>query len=71
MIDRPLPYDLTPEDRRVRAKWARGVAIVYGAALLVLVAAIAVQRLVAPPTTEVETTVATVPVNAPSPIGPN
>ena len=71
MIDRHFLYDLTPEDRRIRAKWARGVAIVYGSALLLLVAAIAAQRMVAAPTEATETTVATAPAKSAPPIGRN
>jgi hypothetical protein len=70
MIDRHhFHYNLTPEDRRIRAKWARGIAVVYGTALLLLVVAIATQQMLAEPTTE--TTVATAPVKAASPIGRN
>ncbi len=44
MIHRSLSYDLTSEDRVTRAKWARGVAIVYGTILLLLVTFIAAHR---------------------------
>lgn len=44
MIHRSLPYDPTPEHRLTRAKWARGVAIVYGTILLLLVTFIAAHR---------------------------
>jgi hypothetical protein len=52
MIDSRLPCDLTPEDRDVRAKWARGVAIVYGTALLLIVGLIETQRMLVAPTFE-------------------
>jgi hypothetical protein len=50
MIHRSLPYDPTPEDRLTHAKWARGFAIIYGSALLLLVAFLAAQRMFAEPT---------------------
>ena len=34
MVDFIPPHDPTPEDRLACARWARGVAIVYGSALL-------------------------------------
>jgi hypothetical protein len=49
MIRRSLPYHLKPEDRLTRAKWARGVVIVYASALLLL-ALIISQRVVTEPT---------------------
>ena len=36
MIHRSLSYEPTPEHRLSRAKWARGVAVVYGTILLLL-----------------------------------
>jgi hypothetical protein len=36
MVHRSLPYNATNEHRTTRAKWARGVAIVYGTILLLL-----------------------------------
>jgi hypothetical protein len=69
MIDHHLPYELTPEDKRVRAKWARGVAIVYGSLLLLLVTLIAAQQFSAEPDTE--TAVATAPAKAVSRVGRN
>jgi len=38
MIDRSPLHDPTPEDRLTRAKWARGVGIIYGTILLLLLA---------------------------------
>jgi len=49
MIHRSPPYDLTSEDRLTRAKWARGVAIVYGTILLLLVTFIAAHRYLSEP----------------------
>jgi hypothetical protein len=49
MIRRSLLYDLTPEDRRTRAKWARGVAIVYGSVLVLLLAFIITKRVIVEP----------------------
>jgi hypothetical protein len=69
MIDHRLPRDLTPEDRAVRAKWTQGVAIVYGAALLLVVGLIATQRMFAAPTPE--TAVATAPAKPAPPVGRN
>jgi hypothetical protein len=69
MIDRRLSYNLTPEDRAVRAKWARGVAIVYGAALLLIVGLIATQRMLIAPA--FESAVATAPAKSAPPIGQN
>jgi len=45
MIHRSLSYDPTTEHRLTRAKWARGVAIVYGTILLLLVTLMAAHRL--------------------------
>jgi hypothetical protein len=45
MIDWSSLPDPTPEDRLTRAKWARGVAIVYGSALLLLVAFVTAQHI--------------------------
>ena len=36
MIDSSLSHDPTSEDRLLRAKWVRGIAIVYGSVLLLL-----------------------------------
>jgi hypothetical protein len=47
MIRKPLPYDLTPEDRLTRAKWVRGVGIFYGCAALLLFGFLASQRILA------------------------
>jgi hypothetical protein len=44
MILRPLHYDLTPEDRLTRARWARGVVIFYSCVALLIFAAIAIVR---------------------------
>ena len=51
MTHRRLPYEPTPEDRLTLAKWKRGTTIVYGCALLLLVAWIATPRILAEPTT--------------------
>jgi hypothetical protein len=69
MIERRLSCDLTPEDRAVRAKWARGVAIVYGTALLLVVGLIATQRMFAAPTSEIA--VATAPAKPAASVGRN
>jgi hypothetical protein len=70
MIDwHHLHYVLTPEDRRIRAKWARGVAIVYGSALLLLVALAGAQRIIAEPSSE--TPVATAHAKGVSPSAQN
>jgi flagellin-like protein len=44
MIHRSLSYDPTPEHRLTRAKWARGVSIIYGTILLLLLTFIAAHR---------------------------
>lgn len=49
MIHRSLPYNPTPEDRLTRAKWARGVALFYGFALLLLLTFVAAHRIVSEP----------------------
>jgi hypothetical protein len=49
MIHRSFPYEPSPEDRLTRAKWARGIGILYGSALLLLVAFIVAHRFVAEP----------------------
>jgi hypothetical protein len=51
MTHRSLPCQPTPEDRLTFAKWKRGTAIIYGCALLPLVAWIATPRILAEPTT--------------------
>jgi len=45
MIDSAPLHEPTPEDRRVRYKWARRLAIAYGTALLLLVALVAAHRM--------------------------
>jgi hypothetical protein len=50
MIERFPLEDLTPDDRRMRAKWACRLAVAYGAALLLLVAFVAASRMIAGPT---------------------
>jgi hypothetical protein len=69
MIDRRLLRDLTPEDRAVRAKWARGVAIIYGTALLLTVGLIATQRTLVAPKPEIAA--ATAPAKRAPPVGRN
>jgi hypothetical protein len=69
MIDLRLLRNLTPEDRAVRVKWARGVAIVYGTALLLVVGLISAQRMLAAPTAE--TAIATAPAKSAPPVGRN
>jgi hypothetical protein len=49
MIRKPLPYELTPEDRLTRAKWIRGVGIFYGCAALLLSGFMATQSILAEP----------------------
>jgi len=49
MIHRSLSYDPTPEHRLTHAKWARGVAIVYGAILLLLLTFVAVHHSLSQP----------------------
>ena len=64
-MHRTLLSILTPEDRATYAKWMRVVAAVYCAVLLLLVAVITTQSIVAEPTTE--TTVATASAKTASP----
>jgi hypothetical protein len=49
MIHRSLPYELTPEDRLTRAKWARGVGIIYGTILLLLLTIAMAYRILTEP----------------------
>jgi hypothetical protein len=51
MIHRHFPYEASSEDRLTLAKWKRGFAIVYGCALLLLVAWIAIPRILVGPMT--------------------
>ena len=51
MTHRHFPYEPSPEDRLTLAKWKRGVAIVYGCALLLLVAWIAIPQILVGPVT--------------------
>jgi ferric-dicitrate binding protein FerR (iron transport regulator) len=44
MIDAAPLHEPTPEDRLVRDRWARRLAIAYGMALLLLVALVAAHR---------------------------
>ena len=44
MIHRSLPYEPTAEHRLTRAKWERGVAIVYGTILPLLLTFVAGHR---------------------------
>jgi hypothetical protein len=63
MIDwQHLPDTLTPEDRRLRARWACAVGAVYLAALVLLIAAATAQHMLTGPTPD--TTVATAPAKA-------
>jgi len=50
MGHRHFPYEASFEDRLTLAKWKRGTAIVYGCALLLLVAYVAIPRILAGPT---------------------
>jgi len=50
MGHRHFPYEASSEDRLTLAKWKRGTAIVYGCALLLLVAYVAIPRILAGPT---------------------
>jgi len=47
MTDHFPPHDTTREDLLIQTKWARRLAVVYGAALLVLVAFVAASRMLA------------------------
>jgi hypothetical protein len=51
MTHRHFPYEASSEDRLTLAKWKRGTGIVYGCALLLLVAYIAIPRILAGPMT--------------------
>jgi len=51
MTHRHFPYEASSEDRLTLAKWKRGTAIVYGCAVLLLVAYIAIPRILAGPMT--------------------
>ena len=53
MIDCFPLESLTPDDRRIRAKWACRLAIAYGAALVVLLAFLAASRMIAGPASEI------------------
>lgn len=46
---RPLRYDPTPEHRLTHAKWARGVGIVYGSVVLLLLGLMAAHSIFAEP----------------------
>jgi len=52
MTHRHLSDHLTAEDRLTSAKWTRGVAIVYGSALLLIIGTIAAQHMSTASTTE-------------------
>jgi hypothetical protein len=43
MVERPFIHDPTPEDRLTHAKWARGVAVIYGSVLLLFIGIIIAQ----------------------------
>ena len=47
MTDRFTTHDATREDLQIQTKWARRLAVVYGAALLLLVAFVAANRMLA------------------------
>ena len=47
MTDHFPTHDTTREDLRIQTKWARRLAVVYGVALLLLVAFVAANRMVA------------------------
>ena len=49
MTHRHFLYEASSEDRLTLAKWKRGIAIVYSCALLLLVAYIAIPRILAGP----------------------
>ena len=49
MIDTAPLHEPTAEDRRIRDKWARTMAIVYGMALLLLITFVAANRFHAGP----------------------
>ena len=51
MTHRHFPYEASSEDRLTLAKWKRRFAIVYGCALLLLVAYIAIPRILVGPMT--------------------
>jgi len=51
MTHRHFPYEPSPEDRLTLAKWKRRFAIIYGCALLLLVAWIAIPRILVGPMT--------------------
>jgi hypothetical protein len=49
MTDRSPHHDATGEDLRIQAKWARRLAVVYAAALILLVAFVAASHMIAEP----------------------
>jgi len=49
MTDRYPHHDATRDDLRIQAKWARRLAVVYAAALILLVAFVAASRMFAEP----------------------
>ena len=49
MTDRYPHHDATREDLRIQAKWARRLAVVYAAALILLVAFVAASHMLAEP----------------------
>ena len=51
MTHRHFLYEPSPEDRLTLAKWKRGLAIVYGCAVLLLIAWIAIPRILVGPET--------------------
>jgi len=63
MTHRHFPYEATSEDRLTLAKWKRGTAIVYGCAVLLLIAWIAIPRILVGPET------ATAAADGPAKIG--
>ena len=51
MTHRHFPYEPSPEDRLTLAKWKRRFAIIYGCALLLLVAWVAIPQILVGPVT--------------------
>jgi len=49
MTDRYAHHDATRDDLRIQAKWARRLAVVYAAALILLVAFVAASHMIADP----------------------
>jgi hypothetical protein len=60
MVARSFIHDLTPEDRLIHSKWARGVFIVYGSAVLLLIGIIVAECILAEPGRDVDATTASI-----------